>query len=391
MNVAMCYERVLPARGGCETYIADFARKLAADGHEVNLYACRWDSSALPSGIRVHPVATPTGPRFVRPWQFAASCEHALRASHHDVSLGFDKTWGQDVLYPQGGLHAASAEHNVRKHASRWPRIAARILKAIDPAARSFARLERKQYLGGKWSTIVVNSNMVLGHFRRHLGIPAHQIHVVHAAIDPARFRSNDRPTIRSRIRNEWGVADNVPVALFVAMNYRLKGLGPLLRAVQLVPRRHQFRLVVVGHQRTRDYERFARRLGVDDRVTFHGFCGDSRMVYFASDFLVHPTFYDPCSLVALEAIACGLPVITSRFNGAAELLRPPHDGLVIDDPHDRQSLASAITHFIDPDYRHAAARSALESSKLWTFDDHYRKMMTILESAANRQSSRAA
>src|SRR5438270_7259046 len=103
MDIALCYESVLPARGGCEHYIADLARRLAADGHAVHLYASRWDADALPAGIRCHALAAPRGPRFLRPWRFGAACLDALRGARHDVSVGFNKTWGQDVLYPQAG------------------------------------------------------------------------------------------------------------------------------------------------------------------------------------------------------------------------------------------------------------------------------------------------
>src|SRR2546426_9211377 len=105
MNIAFCYENVLPSRGGCETYIADIARRLLADRHEVHLYACQWDEKALAPGIYYHRLPRLTGPRFLRPWRFGASCLEALAGKQHDVTVGFDKTWGQDVLYPQGGLH----------------------------------------------------------------------------------------------------------------------------------------------------------------------------------------------------------------------------------------------------------------------------------------------
>jgi UDP-glucose:(heptosyl)LPS alpha-1,3-glucosyltransferase len=391
MNIAMCFESVLPARGGCETYIADLTRRLVVDGNEVHLYSCRWDESALPTAVRYHRLPNPGGPRFLRPWRFGAACENALSSARHDVSIGFDKTWGQDILYPQGGLHAASAEHNIRKHADGFSRAAARVMKSIDSAARSFARLERKQYLTEPRPTIVVNSEMVRGHFQQHYGIAPEQIRVLHAAVDPARFQSHDRLAIRATMRNQWGAADGVPVALFVAMNYRLKGLEPLLQSVSLLPTKLPFRLAVVGNPHTGRYERLAKRLGIAERVMFHGYCADSRQVYFASDFLVHPTFYDPCSLVVLEALACGLPVVTSRFNGAAELLHPPHDGLVIDDPHNHARLAEAMVQMAESEYHCAASQAALHSASLWTFDDHYRKMMTILESAAGCPSSRAA
>src|SRR5947209_16346102 len=126
MKIAFCYENVLPARGGCGTYICDLSRRLAADGHEVHLYASRWDANALPSALRYHALLAPRGPRFVRPWRFAATCLRALADGNHQVSVGFDKTYGQDVLYPQGGLHVASSEHNIRKHPSSLVRRLAR-------------------------------------------------------------------------------------------------------------------------------------------------------------------------------------------------------------------------------------------------------------------------
>src|SRR5437588_237202 len=104
MNIAFCYESVLPSRGGCETYIGDLARRLLADRHEVHLYACRWDARALPQ-VQIHAMPPLAGPRFLRPWRFGRRCLRALADQQHDVTVGFDKTWGQDVLYPQGGLH----------------------------------------------------------------------------------------------------------------------------------------------------------------------------------------------------------------------------------------------------------------------------------------------
>src|SRR5260221_7032134 len=134
MDIALCYESVLPARGGCETYIADLARRLVIDGHAVHLYACRWDAASLPEGLHYHQLRTPRGPRFLRPWLFGTACARAMRDAPNQISIGFDKTWGQDVLYPQGGLHAASHEHNFNKFRSPIIRGLARLGKALDPA-----------------------------------------------------------------------------------------------------------------------------------------------------------------------------------------------------------------------------------------------------------------
>src|SRR5207247_5246575 len=143
------------------------------------------------------------------------------------------------------------------------------------------------------------------------------------------------------------------------------------------------FRLLVAGSPRTGGYERLARRLGIADRVCFIGHCADMRNSYFAADFLVHPTFYDPCSLVVLEALACGLPVITTRANGASELLHPLGEGYVIDDPHDHEHLAWCLAQLLDGERRHACAQAARRTAAQWTFEHHYRELLNVLTEAA--------
>jgi len=100
----------------------------------------------------------PGGPRFLRPWRFGAACAKALQERAHDVTIRLRQNLGQDVLYPQGGLHAASAMHNVGKHGHALMRAAARVVKQCDLAHWSFLRLEKKQYLGpdrpSLWSTV---------------------------------------------------------------------------------------------------------------------------------------------------------------------------------------------------------------------------------------------
>lgn len=388
MNIAFCYENVLPARGGCETYIADLARRLVAEGHEVHLYACRWYPADLPAALQYHPLPPPGGRRWLRPWRFGAACLEALKDARHQVSIGFDKTWGLDILYPQGGLHAASAEHNLGKYRRPLARTLARWVKRLDLAHWSYSRLERQQYLSARRPLIIVNSNMVQRHFAHYYGVAPADVRVVRSAIDPARFNEQDRPRRRLEWRQHWGIGTEETVALFVAMNYRLKGLDPLLRAVSLMPARKPFRLVVAGNSQTGPYERLAHRLGIRDRVCFVGPRRDMDNCYFAADFLVHPTFYDPCSLVVLEALACGLPVITSRFNGARELMDPPREGYVIDDPHDHQHLAWCLSQLQEPSRRIPCAQSARRAGARWTFEHHYRQMVQVFTEAAARKQA---
>ncbi len=387
MNIAFCHENVLPSRGGCETYIAGLARRLVADGHEVHLYASRWDARALPDGLHHHPVVVPHVPRFLRPWAFGAALHRALAGARHAVSVGFDKVWGVDILYPQGGLYVATARHNLLKYRHPLVRRLVSWLKAVDPAHRSFMALEGRQYSGSSRPLVVAISDMVRQHFHEHYRLAATDLRLVRLATDLDRFSEVDRPRRRLEWRQTWGLTPDHTVALFAGLNYRLKGLEPLLHAVRLIPP-GPFRLLVAGHPNTSDYVRLAKRLGVADRVHFAGYVADMRNCYFASDFFVHPTFYDPCSHVVLEAMACGLPVITTRYNGASELMHPPREGFVIDDPHDHAELARCLNQLLDPSTRIACGQAARKAAGQWTFEQHYRQMLAVFAEAAERKQA---
>lgn len=386
MRVGLCYESVIPARGGCEHYITDLARRLAHDGHEVHLFACRWDAAALPTNTVYHPLPNPGGWRFQRPWRFGHSVIAALKANPVDVSIGFDKTWGQDILYPQGGLHSASREHSLYKHPPGVVRLLARCIRVFDLTTYSFKKLERQLYCGTDHPVILVNSQMVQRHFQQYLGIGPERVRVLYSSIDPSRFAIPDQQVTRQQERTQWQIANDVPVGLFVAMNYRLKGLTPLLHSLRFIPDTVPFQLAVVGNPKFAGYERLAERLGVRQRVQFLGFRPNPKNAYHAADFLIHPTFYDPGSLVALEALACGLPVVTSRFNGNAELLIPNETGIVVPDPHDHQALGAAITEMANPQKLRHRQHAARESAHRWTFEDHISQFMSILHEVAAKK-----
>src|SRR5262249_7959802 len=169
---------------------------------------------------------------------------------------------------------------NLRKYRNPFARRLARVVKALDLAHWSFCALEKRQYLGPARPLVVVNSEMVARHFLHHYGVPRDALRVVRSAIAPARFEEHDRPRRRLEGRRFWGLAPEETVGLFVAMNYRLKGLEPLLRAVRRLPRGRPFRLLVVGDPDTARYKRLARRLGVHRRVCFAGHCAEARNCY---------------------------------------------------------------------------------------------------------------
>ena len=173
-------------------------------------------------------------------------------------------------------------------------------------------------------------------------------------------------------------------LALLIAHNFRLKGVATLLRAMQcLVAQGREVRLVVVGGKRLGWWRGRARSLGLDRRVTFAGLVDDTVPYYAAADMYVHPTFYDSCSLVVLEAAACGLPIITSRYNGAAELFREPREIRLISDPGDARELAAAMAGLLDEPVRRRMGLAARQVALAHTFERQRRRDPGSLRSRA--------
>lgn len=390
MHLALNYRRVEPARGGAETYVADLCRRLVQLGHRVDLYAERWDDDALPPEVCRVRVAADGWTRGARSWNFAVNSEAALRRAEFDCSIGFINTWYHDVLIPQGGVHAASLEANAR----RFPRAVRPLYllgKRLNPKAWWLYRaIERRQYDPARGARIVAVSRMVQGHLERFQGVPRARVRVVPNAIDAGRLTVADPSALRREFRDRHGFADDDLVALFVGHNFRLKGLPPLLRALDLQrrrdPRSRPIRLAVCGGGRLAPMRRLVDRLGLDEFVRLIGFEADIRAGYHGSDFFVLPTYYDPCSLVVFEALACGLPVITTACNGAGELMTNGREGFVIGSPDETDRLANALDRLTDDAARRAMAHQAAILGREQSFENHVKRLVELFEEVARKR-----
>ena len=137
--------------------------------------------------------------------------------------------------------------------------------------------------------------------------------------------------------------------------------------------------LAVVGGKRLERWRRFARRIGIGSAVTFTGTVQDTVPYYAAADAYVHPTFYDPCSLVLLEAAASGLPIVTTkRCNGVSELLRDEVDTLFVEDPTDTCALAAQIQVLLDDSVRRAMGKAARQMALSHSFDRNVYELLAV-------------
>ena len=389
MRLALNFFRVDPSRGGAETYVADLGRRLVRAGHRVDLYAHAWDEAALP-GVNRRYVEANGLTRWQRTWDFARNSEAALSRESYDCTIGFINTWHHDVLIPQGGVHGASLECNARRFPAGWRRSAYLAAKRINPKAWMYRAVERRQYDPARNARVVAVSGMVRGHLERFHGVPRERIRVIPNAIDAGRLAVPDPAALRRSLRAELGLAEDDLVGLFVGHNFWLKGLGPLLMALDARRRRdanaRPIHLIVCGGGKLAPFRALVDRLGLGKYVHLVGFLPEVAAGYWASDFFALPSYYDPCSLVVLEALACGLPVITTSSNGAGELITQGREGFVINSPDALSHLADCLDRMTDDAARQRMSVHAEELGRAQSFEAHVEKLLEWFSEVAEEK-----
>jgi UDP-glucose:(heptosyl)LPS alpha-1,3-glucosyltransferase len=355
-------ERYAPSRGG-ERYFAWLARELAERGHDVHVFATVTDAGSADS-YQVHKIPGVRFPRSLRILCFLIGSARAVRSYRFDIVHGVGETLTANVLNPHGGIEQAYLSQEFASISNKLYRGYKRFRRYLSPHHYLTLWIQKKQYADDKVQRIIAISQMIKKDIRRFHHVPEEKIRVVFNSVDLKRFRPENRARFREALRQELAIDNDTIVLLFAGNNYRLKGLDRLLESLMILHQRFPtapFRLVVVGRGDVNRYGRLADTMGLSHLTTFLGSVKGMDRYYAASDIYVHPTFYDSCSLTVLEALASGLPVVTTRFNGAAEAIQSKDGGIVIDDPRDIEGLAGAIGYYFDEGRRRTAVTKARE------------------------------
>jgi UDP-glucose:(heptosyl)LPS alpha-1,3-glucosyltransferase len=163
-----------------------------------------------------------------------------------------------------------------------------------------------------------------------------------------------------------------------------MKGLGYLIKALAKIKKEDHppFKLLILGRDRQNPYLRLAKKLGILEEVIFVGSTNEPEKYYGAADLLVHPTFYDACSLTVLEALASGLPVITTLSNGASGRISQGEEGLVIEEIRAGDELKTAIKYFFDDEIRIQASNRGRTKAEVYSEKLNFDRMIGIFKEA---------
>ena len=380
MKIAFIIENFDPARGGAETYLADFIRFLQPDKHDIHVFT--ESRKGCFEGVTFHKI-TPKGLfKSRRALHFAAQCEAELKKEKFDIIQSLGRTWYMNVYQPHGGVTCASRRQNLMAAGSPAAKAVKYLSWAFSPKSLMFFLVERRVLSYRLPLKVVALSKMVKGHLKEFYDVPDENIAVIYNGVDTEKFSPRVREIYREKKRKEVGICNDEVVLMVAAHNFRLKGvifliyLGAELKARGL----DKFKILVVGKGKQAKYIRMAQRLSTANNVIFTGAVDDVVLYYACADIYCHPTFYDPCSLVVLEALAMGLPVITTAFNGAGELITEGKEGFILSRPNQVQKMADIVMELTDANRRDEMGRAARALAEGHSLSHHVRKMTALYE-----------
>jgi UDP-glucose:(heptosyl)LPS alpha-1,3-glucosyltransferase len=357
LKIAIVIEKFDPKTGGAERYCWDLAHFFADKGHEVAII-CMKSSNTDNTGIAIHKIGVIKFPQSLRHLSFSVSHFLKARKMKDWIHYGVGNTFYMDVYQPHGGLHAAWFERD----SLRYP-------ENMRPLLRIIKRLSFKDAVQRwfEWWTLKVKrpavlaiSKMVENDIREFCGKNPPEIFLIPNGIDIKKY-SPEKIRRRNEIRKSYGLDEKDFVFLFVANNFILKGFRILLDALEKI-NKTGVKLLVVGEP---DDKSMALAGKLNQRIVFAGKSAELDYIYPACDCLVHPTYYDACSLVVLESLASGTPVITTSVNGAAMFVESGKNGYVIP-PADVNALVQAISKMISGGTLHVGNASFDDSGAVF-------------------------
>jgi len=351
-KIAIIIERANIALGGAERSVFELATAFKAFGLEVDILAAKGQTNA--KNILTLCQDRP-GERTCY-FTFAKALKKHLAENRYDIIHSVLPFAFADVYQPRGGSFAESILRNAASYQNRFVESYKRTTAFANFRRTMLLRAERGLCKDPEGPVIAALSEYVAEQFKQHYGTDARRIVIIPNGIRiDKQIDTAEADKLRAQILAQLQLkeADNPVFFLFVANNFRLKGLAALIKAMELAVRRATVCppfLIVAGRDRTYKYRRLAKKFNVQKKIIFLGSIRHIQNALSMADVAILPTFYDPCSRYVLEALAANRPVITTKFNGATDLFVDNRHGRIIDTPESIPALAEAISYFTNTD-----------------------------------------
>jgi len=320
-------------KGGLEKYARNLASAFCKKGCQVTVLTTECHETTDP--IEIISLGERSKIALYQLMHFDTLCQKWLKENPQDIVFGMERTRRQDVYRAGSGVHKIYLQRRKQVESSLK-----NLSLTLNPLHRTICRYEQSAFEDPSLKLLFTNSNMVKNEICSHFTTDPNKIQVVHNGVEHTKF---EKPFLEKSFQEE-----KVPTRfLFVGNGYLRKGLGFILPGLARL-NKSEWQLTIVGKDKNEGYfKNKVKRLGISENVHFCGAQNDLIPFYQKADVLLIPSLYDPFANVTLEALAMGLFVVTSPFNGGKEILTPTM-GHIIDD-------------LFDPDATHVSLQRALK------------------------------
>lgn len=325
--------------GGAESYLTRLASGVVERGHRVRLYSSAdWPTDEWRFGeiTRVEGRSATAFANKIEKVEARAARRASAMTSRCDVLMSLERIWRCDVYRAGDGVHQAWLK---RRAGGLFQRIS-RLLNRKHAATLA---LEKSLFAEGGAGRVIANSRMVQEEIVHFYGYPKERIDLVYNGVPVAAFQSGEET--RAKMREMLGLKNEDCAVLFAGTGWERKGLRFAIKAIEASG--SEMRLLVAGRGDKQKYQ--------SARVRFLDVVEQMPALYGAVDIFLLPTIYDPFSNACLEALAAGLPVVTTRANGFAEIIKSGVHGTVLEDPHDTKAMRDALQFWSDSAQRDRA------------------------------------
>ena len=337
MKIAFVIRQFSPEIGGVEGVARSLASDLVAKGHDVHVFTAERSDCRIEGGT-VHQV---TG------WQFSSIAK--TLSFPYFAKKAIQQQGGFDIVHAFSRMAGADvyrlADPPQQAHLNRNYQGFKRVFAKLSLRNRTILGLERKIYQNHQ-TTLVTNSYRTRRDLERFCAVEGSRVSVIRNGVDTERFHPGLRETHRETILSELGIPNDARVLLFMGNDFRRKGLAQTVQVLETLQQQmageHALHLIVVGLERSPKFRKDVEDRGLKPIVHFMGRCKNSERFYGAADVFILPTREDPFANTILESLACGVPVITTRTNGAGEILESELEGTVVASADDCDAMVTA-------------------------------------------------
>jgi UDP-glucose:(heptosyl)LPS alpha-1,3-glucosyltransferase len=369
MRLAFCLFKYFPF-GGLQRDFLRIARTCLAHGHMVDVYTMHWDGKFEP-GLAVHIIRARGFQNHTRRDDFVEKLQNHLMWGQYDLVIGFNKIPGLDVYYAADTCYQAK----VRQQHGFLYRLTGRFRRTV-----AFERAVFSPHAG---TEILLLSTAQQKEFMHYYHTQASRFHLLPPGISRDRIAPPDMEKIHLEMRKKHNIGDSDFLLLMVGSGFKTKGLDRILLGIAALPPEIKKRthLFVIGKDNAKPFQRQARALKIHKKAHFLGGLEDVTRYFLAADLLLHPAYNENTGTVLLEALAAGLPVLTTDVCGYAHYVEEANAGVVLPSPFRQQQFNKTLQDMLLSTQRNEWRQNALDFAKNADIYSMPERAVTIIES----------